>query len=337
MTTQKLALFNCLTIPILLAGFLPVSLQHSLFAGSALPAATAVRQSTDDNEAPDDEKADPPSGVRKGYNGLFMGHSFFWPSANQFKGMITQTSVQGHQQKLVRAGGRGGSPGALWNSKSKREEAQNILDTKKIDLLVMTFFSPQDSSVQTYSRWIDYAIDKNPNTTIMIAIPWAPQLYSASPQRRKLDKAAGQLIYDTIISALRKKYPDNRILYCPYGYGTYELIDRLEDEKLPGVKHVLNPNRQQRGQSRRKKDQLLNDELGHAGELVTTVATMIWLKTLYDYDLSTLKKKSVPGLPDIDCAEIATVAFEEFRHFNEKKQQSPSGKKGATESESDKK
>ena len=253
----------------------------------------------------------------KGLNGLYMGHSFFWPSVWQLKSIVGETRIEGHKQALVRAGGRGGAPGSLWNSKTKRKEAQKVLDAGNVDLLVMTYFSPADSSVETYSRWIDYARQKNPEITVMVAIPWGTYLHRASDASLKRSRSTGQLIYETLVVKLRQKYPDNKIIYCPYGLATYELIDRLKAKELPGVKHVLNPDKRSRTQSKRNKDQLLNDELGHAGELVTTVATMIWLKTLYDYDLSKLKTKSVSGLSKIDCTEIATKCCQEIEKYNE--------------------
>lgn len=253
----------------------------------------------------------------KGLNGLYMGHSFFWPSVTQLKKLVGRTEIHGHQQALVRAGGRGGSPKSLWDSPVKRKQALKILDTKKVDVLVMTYFSPQDSSVEAYSRWIDYASEKNPAVSVMITIPWAPYLHRANDQRLVTDKAVAQRIFDEVILKLRKKYPDNKIIYCPYGFGVYELIDRLKANKLPGVKYLLNKNRKARAQSRKNKDQLLNDELGHAGELVTNVSAMIWLKTLYGCELEALKDKTVAGLPRIDCAEIAEVACQEIKRFNQ--------------------
>lgn len=254
-------------------------------------------------------------GIR-GYKGLFMGHSFFWPSAHQLKRIIPDTNVVGHEQAIVSSGGAGGSPGRLWENERKRIEGQRILDSKKIDLLVMTYHSPANSSAEHYSRWFDYALSQNPKTTFMVAVSWGTHLCRADQKRLDYLKTGGQRIQDAVIAKLRAKYPDNVILFCPYGFGTYELIDRLNSGELPGVKHILNMDREARRLSKKNKEQLLNDELGHPGELVTTVATLMWLQTLYDYDLSTLKTKELVGLPGIDCAEIAATACKKVKPFN---------------------
>ena len=81
----------------------------------------------------------------KGYNGLYMGHSFFWPSEEKLENIIPDSTVVGHKQYLVRSGGAGGSPGNLWANKKRRDAGQRHLDTKKIDLLVMTYHSPYSS------------------------------------------------------------------------------------------------------------------------------------------------------------------------------------------------
>jgi hypothetical protein len=252
----------------------------------------------------------------KGYNGLYMGHSFFWPSVEKLEKIIPDSTVVGHKQYLVRSGGAGGSPGNLWINKKKRDAGQRHLDTKNIDLLVMTYHSPANSSVEHYSKWFDYAIVQNPETTFMVAIPWAGHLYKADKERVAYLKTVGQRLHDALIVKLREKYPENKILFCPYGLGTYELIDQFNEGKLPGVKYLLNMDRKTRGESKAKKEQLLNDELGHPGELVATLGALLWLQSLYDYDLSSLKGGRIETLPDIDLKEIATTVYKKIELLN---------------------
>jgi hypothetical protein len=252
----------------------------------------------------------------KGYNGLYMGHSFFWPSEEKLENIIPDSTVVGHKQYLVRSGGAGGSPGNLWANKKKRDAGQRHLDTKKIDLLVMTYHSPENSSAEHYSKWFDYAIARNPGTTFMVTIAWAGHLYKADKERLDYLKTVGQRFHDTLIVELREKYPENKILFCPYGLGAYELIDQFNEGKLQGVKYLLNMDRKTRGESRAKKEQLLNDELGHPGELVATLGALLWLQTLYDYDLPSLKSGRIDNLPDIDLKEIATTVSQKIELFN---------------------
>jgi hypothetical protein len=123
---------------------------------------------------------------------------------------------------------------------------------------------------------------------------------------------------ETLIAALREKYPKNRVFFCPYALGAYELIDRLRDQKLPGVKYILDPNRKTRAESKRKKRQLFNDELGHSGELVSALGALLWLQTLYEYDLSKLEDQRVDGLGKIDLRELAQVVSKRIAPFNAK-------------------
>ncbi|HCQ80557.1 MAG TPA: hypothetical protein DIV46_11320 [Verrucomicrobiales bacterium] len=256
-------------------------------------------------------------GEIKGYNGLYMGHSFFQPSVWQLAKMIP-SDIKGHTQYSVFSGGANGSPGGLWAAKKKREQAQKILESKKIDLLVMTYYSPRDSSVEHYSRWFDYAIAQNPAVTFMVALPWDKQPHKVGQSASEMAQKRVVEFNETLISALREKYSKNRILFCPYALGAYELVDRLRAKKLSGVKHILDPNRKTRGESKRKKQQLFNDELGHSGELVSSLGALLWLQTLYEYDLSKLKKQRVDGLSEIDLNEIAQIVSKRIAPLNEK-------------------
>ena len=129
-------------------------------------------------------------------------------------------------------------------------------------------------------------------------------------------KKGSERLNDTLILKLREKYPQNRILFCPYGLGTYELVDRFNEGKLPGVKYLLDPDKKTRKETKQKKEQLLNDELGHPGELVASLGALLWFQTLYDYDLSTLKVQRVQGLPDIDLNEIAATVGRKIQPLN---------------------
>ena len=252
----------------------------------------------------------------KGFNGLYMGHSFFRPSVEQLEKIVSDSETKNHRQVTVFAGGANGSPGRLWSNQKKRTEAQKHLDTKKIDLVVMTYFSPNDSSVEHYSRWIDYAISQNPKTTFMVTIPWGKQLFKASEKEINVLKRMSVGFNDTTIKELREKYPNNKILFCPYGLGTYELVERFRDGSLPGVKHILNMNRSERKQPKSEHEQLLRDELGHPSELVAKLGALLWLQTLYDYDLAKLKPQKVNGLPEIDINEIAAVVGKKIQPLN---------------------
>ena len=60
----------------------------------------------------------------------------------------------------------------------------------------------------------------------------------------------------------------------------------------------------------------MNDETGHGGKLVARLSALLWLQTLYDYDLSMMEPQKVEGLPDIDISEIATEVAGHIAPYN---------------------
>ena len=252
----------------------------------------------------------------KGCYGLYMGHSFFKPAAFGLLEVIPDTRVVNHTGCTVMSGGENGSPKLLWENSRAKTAAQKFLDSGKVELLVMTCFSPEDSSVEHYSQWFDCALLKNSKTNLMIAMPWEKHLYRADEKQLKKNEENATVFYERVIQPLRKKYPNNKIIFCPYGLGVYELVSRFKKGELPGVKHLLNPDKKARKKSKQTNDQLLNDELGHGGDLISHLNTLVWLQTIYNYDISDLKKQRVAGLPNVDLNEIAITVYKKVIPFN---------------------
>jgi hypothetical protein len=263
----------------------------------------------------------------RGLNGLYMGHSFFTPAARHLPTIIPDTNVVNHVTYSVMSGGQSGSPRMLWENEAKRTFGQKYLDKGDVDLMCLTYYSPADSSLEHYAKWFDYALKKNPDIMFMLAIPWGKELHKEDA--KSLDKRENgvRLLYQGLVIELRKKYPQNKILFCPYGLAVHELARRILKDELPGVNYVLNPDKKARQQSKRTKGQLLNDELGHGGELVTHLNALIWLQTIYDVNVAKLKKQRVPGLPDVDLNEIAAKVYKKIPPFNAVYQTSPASSK----------
>ncbi|MGB1129541.1 MAG: hypothetical protein ACPG4K_05795 [Haloferula sp.] len=252
----------------------------------------------------------------EGLNGLYMGHSFFKPAAFDLLKVIPDTNVINHTACVVMQGGQGGSPKFLWNNPDNRRKGQEYLDTGKVDLLAMTCFSPEDSSLEHFAKWFDYAVSKNPEITLMVTLPWTKAPHKAEPEFLANAEKRATLMHDKLIKPLREKYPKNKVLFCPYGLGVYELMGRLEKGLLPGVNHVLNPDKKARDASKLSKDQLVNDETGHGGDLITRLNALLWLQTLYACDLSKMKPQTVEGLPDIPLNEIAIRVGKKIDPYN---------------------
>ena len=112
----------------------------------------------------------------QGYNGLYMGHSFFRPAAEYLLKVIPDTTVLNHTEVIVMSGGAGGSPLRLWEQEPKRLAGQSALDSGKIELMVMTYHPENNSLLDHYARWFDYAVARNPDNTFMVTIPWETYL-----------------------------------------------------------------------------------------------------------------------------------------------------------------
>jgi hypothetical protein len=251
------------------------------------------------------------------YSGLYMGHSFFRPSAQALDRIVAGTPIVGHKQQQVFAGGINGSPLKMWTNPDTQARATKILDSGDIELLVMTYYGQETSLVEHYCRWFDYAISKRPDVAFMVALPWAKNLHLADQARlNELKSSSTEGMVTGLIEPLRKKYPNNKVLYCPYGLGTYELIDRFNDGKLPGVKHLLDPDRRRRRANSTKQESLFADELSHPNDLIAKVGALLWLQTLYDYDRSTLAPQTLEALPGGDIREIAEAVYRRIEPLN---------------------
>ena len=142
-----------------------------------------------------------------------MGHSFFIPTAGQLLKIIPDTRIINHTGCFVMSGGQGGSPRKLWEKKETYAAGKKYLDTGKVDLMVMTYYSTEDSSIEHYSKWFDYAIAKNRKVTFMLTIPWGKELHKVTGTELQEKEEVAEKLYRLLVQALRKKYPKNKVLF----------------------------------------------------------------------------------------------------------------------------
>lgn len=207
---------------------------------------------------------------------LFIGHSFFIPVAKVFNNHAAQAGVDDHSQQTVFAGGQSGSPGRLWQSQQKRKQAQKILDSGDVELLGMTYFNESNSSLDDYRKWIDYALEKNPQTEFYIGMPWSKNGPSRSVESFASTSSRSQsVVYPGVVEKLRKLYPRNRFYWINYGRVAVELKRAYEEGELPLVKQLV---------SRNGPDAIFRDQMGHAAPLTLEMASLVWLSVLYDVD-----------------------------------------------------
>lgn len=218
-----------------------------------------------------------------GENCLFMGHSFFAPIVERIPDYIS--SEFNHTQSVISRGGQNGIPSFLWNSFQTRLQIQQILNQGDVDLLGMAIDRATASndiddfrSTEYYELWIDYALDKNPQTKFMIGIPWAdfPQEYNTSSYTDTYRDAIPQL--SDILTGLYQKYPEVTFITNPYGLGVIELRLLFEEGTLPDVSSVT-------GQ---RSNSIFRDTKGHAGTITLDLLTLFFINRIYNVDLTTL-------------------------------------------------
>jgi len=206
----------------------------------------------------------------RGKNCLFIGHSFFTPVAQRFSGMPGKVGVSNHRQSTVYSHGSTGSPKSLWNG-FKGNSIRRTISSGKIELLGMTYYGPDNSSYEDYKRWVEFAIQHNPNTTFFIGLPWgraggnqgSPEMFAAN--------SGGAASLSGIVGRLRGSYPRNRFIFLNYGVAAAELNRLYEAGSLPGVKKLIG----------RTGETVYADRTGHGSSLLKDLCALLWLKSIY--------------------------------------------------------
>lgn len=215
--------------------------------------------------------------VNTGFTSLFMGHSFFRPFADGMPFHAAEAGFVDHTQSKVIAGGVNGTPLALWENDSKRDEIQAILDGGDVDLFGMVF-DPTIPATAAYENWFDYALSKNPDTRFFLALPWRdfPESYDAE------EFATPWLLFHStewhaFIDSLRALYPGVDIYCLPYGQSALELRNLFEAGNLPDVNFLTGDT----------DDAIFVDTKGHPGGILRDLGRLVWLNAIYGIDLST--------------------------------------------------
>jgi hypothetical protein len=214
--------------------------------------------------------------VITGFDALFIGHSFFVPFAY---GMATDAPAAGftdHTQSVVFSGGASGAPEALWNNTTKRTQIQGILNGGDVELFGMTYH-PSYPSLTGYRNWIDEALAANPDTRFFVALPWLPDpgSYDAGVYRATW-QAAHTTLFHNLLDDLRAEYPGVDIYGIPYGQAAVELYSLYDAGQLPDVDTLVSGT----------GDAIFRDSFGHPDDILVELGRLVWLRAIYDVDLS---------------------------------------------------
>ncbi|MFT4572507.1 MAG: hypothetical protein ACI8TX_003683 [Hyphomicrobiaceae bacterium] len=210
-------------------------------------------------------------------NHLYIGHSFFRPSADRMPFHATQAGIVGHTQTMIFSGGGSGAPQALWENLSKRSDIQTVLNAGDVDLFAMTYHTDYPTS-EGYENWISYAVSQNPNTRFVLALPWptAPESTDAASYSSGWHSGHDSG-WHALIDGLRGLYPGVDIHCLPYGQSTTDLRLLFADNNLPDVNFLRGP----------ANDALVVDALGHPGDITTATTELVWARMMFGIDLDT--------------------------------------------------
>ena len=233
----------------------------------------------------------------QGYSMLLIGNSFFKPYADHLNNLASYANLNEHSSTIVKRGGENGRPINLWND-SNTEEHQLIkatLDQGNLDYFGMTSGYDFDSENPTegHSAWIQYALQKNPNIIIFIAIGSFDFPNGDSNSTRPdwdtfasdngfnsiqefYDYYINKVIHKEIVDELRLEFPSIKIFTIPTGWATKNLAQMNLDNELLDDISMVGP----------KSSSIFTDEKGHQGQIVIETGTMIWLNSIYNVDLS---------------------------------------------------
>ena len=233
----------------------------------------------------------------QGYSMLLIGNSFFKPYADHLNNLASYANLNEHSSTIVKRGGENGRPINLWND-SNTEEHQLIkatLDQGNLDYFGMTSGYDFDSENPTegHSAWIQYALQKNPNIIIFIAIGSFDFPNGDSNSTRPdwdtfasdngfnsiqefYDYYINKVIHKEIVDELRLEFPSTKIFTIPTGWATKNLAQMNLDNELLDDISMVGP----------KSSSIFTDEKGHQGQIVIETGTMIWLNSIYNVDLS---------------------------------------------------
>ena len=248
----------------------------------------------------------------QGYRGLFMGHSFFRPSADQLNQRSAEWGIDGHIGHTIFRGGTNGSPLMLWENSQVLQEATDLLSGGQIELLALTYYSAENSRIEDYQQWFNLALESNPEIKFLITIPWTLGPHRITPGNLEEVRTATLALFDSLITPLRQRYPNNAVIFCPYDLGAYELIENFFDGELDGVEYLSAAPSSNSGD-----EYLFRDATGHANDLVTTLSTLTWADTLYGVDPTELDPVRVTNLPEVDLNSFAYEVGQIVTPYNE--------------------
>lgn len=238
-------------------------------------------------------------------NVLYIGHSFGRPFARLIEDYAHTAGIEEHAQYIEFSGGESGSPGLLWEDAEHQANIKAFLDTGEIDVLIMICCSPEfietlDTDLAIWN-FTDYAVAKNPDVRIGLAMPWKD--YPAEYENASEYAANSTLdlwpYWGNLSDDLREDYPGTDVFTFHHGAVMYELRTMFEDGELDNdVNQMTGP----------KKSSIFTDAKGHAGYIAEDTGVYVWLNAIHGVDPMDMPR---PGEYTVDIREIASKVIDE--------------------------
>lgn len=212
-----------------------------------------------------------------GFNSLFVGDDFFDPIARGIAWRISESSIYQHSTTSVFAPGAAGAPLALWNDPVLAPQIKASLDGGNFDVFGMTFH-PSYATAEGYRNWVNYALEKNPDTRFFIATPWAadPELQTLAQYEAAFDALQVGTI-QPILDTLRGDHPGVDFYEIPYGRAAVELRRLWEDGTLASNGDVS-------ALVGSAADAVFSDASGQPGEILEELGALVWMGAIYGED-----------------------------------------------------
>ena len=224
-----------------------------------------------------------------GYKMLLMGNSFFRPYAEKLDDMVSYTEIENHDATIVTRGGENGNPYNFWNDSEtiQHQQIKSALDQGNIELFGMTSGVTEDLDTSDilsgHRNWIQYAVGRNPNISIFIAIPAInyPADWDERAQEFGLDTVDElynyfeNSVHSIIIDQLRIEFPSTTIFTIPTGRVTQNIVDMYNDNSLLDDIDFFGT----------QSNAIFRDALGHQGNIALEGGGLVWLNSIYQINL----------------------------------------------------
>ena len=228
-----------------------------------------------------------------GYNMLLIGNSFFKPYAEKLDDLSIIAGFENHNSTRITRGGDNGRAINFWNDSTTNEHQQikTTLDQGNIDIFGMTaghdgIESGALDRIIGHRAWINYALQKNPNITIFIAIPqvdfpadWEQRAQGVGFNniQELTDYFENSIVNKEMVDQLRIEFPSTKIFTIPTGRASVKLDQLNTDNELLDDISRFGP----------KATSLFVDTKGHQGDIIIETGSLTWLNSIYGVDLST--------------------------------------------------